>query len=358
MSFNLEVALQNSVIFLGGEEDVLRTRALKELVASGSGGDDFDLEHLECDSPVDSWVASAGTAPFLSPRRTVVVRHVNRVEPPDRNDLKTLPPTALLILVGDDENGDDSRQRKFGSNRDKWAKYVRAGGGYAEEFKQDLKALPALIRAEAKARGFQLQISNANLLAEMVGGSLSRANEELDKLALFANASGEIDDRAIRQVVVASREYNVFNLVESVVSGQVAQSLIQLRNLVGSTDKAQDAAISGIIPLVHRHYRLIWQARAVLDLGNDLARAKEHFLSKPNYATEPPYRQARLMAVARKLESDAIARSIACVAEADGKLKGMLTGYSTMDTLEQLVLNLAAFAKGTDAIRSPETSYA
>lgn len=357
MNISLDKVWPSRCIFLAGEEDLVRRRALADLVQRATpDGDDFDLEFFDGESAYDLWIASACTAPFLAARRTVIVRHVLRAEPPDRNDLKSLPETALLILVGDDEVGDDQKQRKLASNREKWTKFVQAGGGIVEAFKQDAKAAPGLIRAEVKARGFEMSVTAANLFGEMAGGSLSRASEELDKLVLYAGDSKVIDERAIRQVVVPSREYNVFSLVESIVAGQVSQSLLQLRNLVGSTDKAQEAAHSGIIPLVHRHLRLIWQARAVFEAGNSIDKASQSFLAKPNYAKEPPYRQARLMQVARKLEFGAISRCMALVADADAKLKGMLPSHSAMETLEQLVLGMASVAEDAEANRAARTS--
>src|SRR5687768_17322755 len=94
------------VAMLSGDEDALRTRALQELMAAATMEDDFDLQVMDAgDSSPMEWSASAGTTPFLSSRRTVVVRHLLRLDGIDTRGWGDLPETALMILVADEEGG-------------------------------------------------------------------------------------------------------------------------------------------------------------------------------------------------------------------------------------------------------------
>ena len=56
--------LESTIVFLGGDEGVLRQRSLHALVQAASEGDDFDVENFSGDtsSPVE-WLASCGTTP-------------------------------------------------------------------------------------------------------------------------------------------------------------------------------------------------------------------------------------------------------------------------------------------------------
>src|SRR5471030_1348080 len=117
MSFQPEKALKNRLILLEGEEEAWRQTALQELLAAAQiQRDDFDLQTFSADeSKPKDWFAAAGTSPFLADRRTVIVRHLLRlgIEELTGTKPKELPPTALVILVADDETGDDNKQARL-----------------------------------------------------------------------------------------------------------------------------------------------------------------------------------------------------------------------------------------------------
>lgn len=347
MTFAVEKALKSRVVLLVGEEEALRRRALQELIERvAPDGDDFDLSvvHGDVASPED-WLAQAGTTPFLAERRTVVVRHVLRCDDLDRFQPQHLPESALIILVADEEGGDE---QKLGRLQTKWEKAVTAGGGFVAKFSVDARSLPGQLREAAQRESVTLSVPAAQALAEMVGGSYSRGLDELEKLRLFVGEGGSISEAHVREVVVPSREWNVFRLVEAAVAGEVAVALAQLRILVTSAAKAEEAAFRNILPQLSRQVRLLWQARAVVEANakpeNVPASLAASFPDKPNFGKEPPYRQARLVSLARQLPYDKLRAAMALVSDADAKLKGMLPQYSAMDTLEQTVLGLAQLA--------------
>ena len=99
---------------LGGDEEELRRRAFHDILAAANiEKDDFDMVSMEADfqSPMD-WYASVSTSPFLSERRTTIIRHLLRcdVDKLKSVDLSKLPESSLLILIADDESGDDEQR--------------------------------------------------------------------------------------------------------------------------------------------------------------------------------------------------------------------------------------------------------
>src|SRR5206468_3285295 len=118
------------------------------------------------------------TAPFLSERRTIVVRHLLRREP-DGEDLakqmKLLPETGLLLLVADEEVGDENRQRRLASIRSAWEKVVKAAGGVVADFPTNAKQIRESIKNEAERLGKKISDASAESLAEMTGANFSRA---------------------------------------------------------------------------------------------------------------------------------------------------------------------------------------
>ena len=118
MPFSAPEALKRTIVLLSGEEHELRRRALTAILAElGPSDDDFDREEFDAgSSDYLTWMGSASTVPFLSERRVVIVRHILRQDPDDVK-LPDLPPSALLVLVADEEAGDDDKQRRFRTDR-------------------------------------------------------------------------------------------------------------------------------------------------------------------------------------------------------------------------------------------------
>lgn len=346
MAFSPTVALQKRLVLLTGEEHELRRRALTAILDTAAEADpDFDKEEFDAGSsqPLD-WVASAGTAPFISLRRVVVVRYLLRSDPEDVK-LGGLPDTALLILVGDDENGDDEKQGKVKRNRTAWEKAVGSAGGLVETFAMESKDIKSTVKAEAVALGKKMSDPAADTLIEMTGSSLSRAVDELQKVAIFVGDKAEIREADIKAVVVPSREWNVFVLVDALLQNQPGNALRQLKILVGAQSKAEDVAFRNILPQVSRNLRLLWQARLCIDAKVALENVPDSisrlFPTRNNLLKEKPWVCKKVMQSARMVDLNQIARSMEIVSETDARLKGALSSYSAMETLERMVLEIS-----------------
>lgn len=351
MTAEIEKALRHRVVMVAGDEEALRRRALRDLLEGmGMTKDDFDLETFDpSSSDPMQWVASVGTSPFLAPRRVAIVRHLLQCEA-DRLkgvELKNLPESSLLILVADDEGGSEDRvQRMKTTVRRGWEKAVTAGGGLVMAFDPDPKRAKEAIKREAAATGKKMSDRGLDALVEMTGGSLSRAVDEMEKLVLYVGDAEQIRESDVHAVVVASREWNVFRMVDAIVSNDVGEALRQLRVLVSNNTKAEDAAYRQILPQVSRQLRLIWQGRLCVDArcspADAPASVRSMFPEKPNLAKEQPYRQSAVMAAARRISLKRLARCLAVLADTDARLKGSLDAYTPLETLERMILEMAA----------------
>jgi DNA polymerase III subunit delta len=350
MSFNSKKVLGHRVVILGGTEEFLVRQALVELIQeAGLEKDDYDLETMSGDgNPVHNWLASAGTAPFLAPRRVVVVRQTLKAKLEELTDasLKALPETALLILVLDEESGET--RPTGGAKKRQLEKTVTAAGGIVVSFAADPKKTKEQIRAMIVSKGKNIAPNALETLVEMTGGSLSRAMEEVEKLILFSRSEA-ISDHDVRSTVVASREWNIWRMIDAMTQGDVGESLRQLRIVVASKGKVEDVAFSQLFPLVARQLRLLMQGRLCLDAGCQPQSAPDevraNFPSKPNLASESPYRQNSVMRSARNLSLDQITKAMTIVCDADARLKGLEASFSGMDTVERLVFELSATLK-------------
>jgi DNA polymerase-3 subunit delta len=347
-----EKVIKSPIVMISGDESVLRREALEEVLkAAEIAPDDFDLQVMDGESPASDWIASAGTAPFLAARRTVVVRYLLRSDIDRAKDLtwKNLPDYALLVLVADEENGDDDKQRRLKTARTNWEKLIKSAGGEVIDCKYDPRDLKSTIKVCADKLEKKITDRAVDTLLEMSAGNGSRAIEELDKLALYIGEEKTIQEADVRALVVPSREWNVFKMVDAVVDGDVATAMRQLRTLVGSTSKAEEHAFRSILPMMSRALRLIWQARVCLDARVDPTNAPDHiraaFMPKPNIATEGDFARNKAMRAARNVNLRQLAEMLQLASDCDSRLKGLLPSFSGMETLEQTLLRMVAVVK-------------
>lgn len=347
MKFDVGRALAHQVVLLTGDEEALRLSALNELVRAASEGDDFDVETFLGDtSSPKQWLASCGTAPFLSPRRVAVVRNVLRNE--DHADLgkPELPETALLVLVADEETSSDDR--KWGTRATSWAKAVDKAGLVCK-FSVDAKAFASYIQQAASDHDKKFSSSALNLFSEMTSQNLSHALGELDKLVLYSGENPQITDHDVRAVVVPSREYNIFGLVDAVLGGKGGAALEQLRLMMGNNPKVEGPAMRDVFPNLSRQFRLIWQARLILDAGGRQTSipkaASDMFPSHQNFLSQKEYPQKLAIRAAERLSLRQIGRCLDVLVMAESRMKGLEPAFSSQDALEMMVLELVGAVK-------------
>lgn len=344
MAIDLAKALKHRIVLLSGEEEVVRRRALGDLLGA-SGADEFDVESVEAGAqPQQQWIGSACTSPFLSDRRVVVVRKLLREDPP--TPLPELPESSLLLLVADDEIATDiDRQKRFDRVKKLWEVAVEKAGGLVHQGLVDPREARKELADAVKEWDKKLATTALDLLLEMTGGSMSRALEELEKAAIYAGAADTITETHVRAVTLASREYNVFRLVEGTLSGRRGEALRHLRTLMDSTNKPEELLFQRLFPEMSRQLRLLWQARICSEAGAQPSSAPPEiarlFASKPNLATQRDYAQRQYMKLARTVGFNQISECLRALADAEAEIKGLRPASGLTDTCERLVMRMA-----------------
>ena len=350
MTIDMAKHAESRIVMLCGTESYDRDDALSKLLqAVGVTSDDFDLEHFDADAAApNAWLASVGTAPFLAERRTVIVRHMFRSDPTEVKpaQLQALPPSSLLILVFDDEVNLDPTTDKTKKCLSGWKKLIEGAKGSYCEFKADPKEAKAILKRACDAAGVSTSDGALNVLVEMCGGNSSHGRQELDKLFLYVGEAKTIRETDVRTVAIPSRDWNVFRMIDSIFSKRPSDALAQLRIMMGSPTKAEEAAFRSILPMTARQLRLFWQARICLDSRcsptNVPGEILAFFPEKPNLASESPYRQTAIMSGARNATAAQITRCMEILSDTDGRLKGILFGFSAVETLETMVLQMCS----------------
>lgn len=347
-------ALEHRVLLLSGSEDVLRREALAEIREQLGDDDGFDTESFVAgEIDAQNWMASVGTLPFLAQRRTVFVRHLLRLDAKDtlaviEASMAALPASSLLVLVADDEPGDDDRQKTLDKRRSAWETAIKKLRGFVFEPKTDTKELHRMVKDRLAESGLTLSEKALTSLIEMTGGGLGRALEEADKLRLYVEPGAIVQAADVQAVVVPSRDWNVYKLVDAIVSGQLSQAMRQLRNLIGSSNKADSAAFQQIFPTLSSQFKLIWQARlcqeAKCDPQNPNDAVRSMLPMKGEISKEREWRIRPAVFAAKRLNLVRLTHCLGVLAEADARMKGQGASFSAIETLEQTVMRLVSIA--------------
>ncbi|MFM9872563.1 MAG: DNA polymerase III subunit delta [Fimbriimonadaceae bacterium] len=336
-------ALKHRLILIEGDFASERKKALDAILQAADLADDdaFDREMIMAsEKSIGEWISAASTVPFLADRRCVVVRNVLRVNPDDEelkntlSQLKSLPESALLILVADDEVRKDDDVSKQAGLAGPWRKAVKAMGGHILVFTLESAKGGRNLQDLVKASGKKLAPRTQNVLMEMVAGRPDRAEEELEKLILYVGSAQEITVEDVKRSVSAEPEHNIFQMCDACWRGDAGRALAQLQKLRGQTRDFQTEAIK-LIGFIAMQLRNIWQARGFIEKNPQGWEPEKGGLSKMK---DFPRRKA--IENAQRLSFTQILECQLALREASALITGQSLGVDSEETIEQLILRL------------------
>lgn len=302
-----------------------------ELGTSGALGDSTDRIDGASARP-DELLALCRTTPFLSAKRLVVVHGLLvRFETTGRrgrrkdsglgpweafvDGLRELPETTALVFL----DGEIGAQNPL----------LRALSPLAQvhEFKPLKQNEVAMwIRRRADRYGLALEARAVATLAQLVGSDLWTLDNELQKLATYADGQPVSEDD-VRSLVSLAREPNVFDMVDAVVEGRAKDAAELLQRLLAEGESPQ-----GLLALIARQYRLLLLTKELL---NQRVRA-------PEIAARlrlPPFVAQRLLKQAPAHTVERLRQAYRRLLEADLSVKRGV--YDDETALELLVVELA-----------------
>ncbi len=131
------------------------------------------------------------------------------------------PDTMLLVITG--------RLEREGL-ASAWCKAFERHGTVVQIWPVEIDALPRWISARARDRGIDIDRDGSRLLAERVEGNLLAAHQEIEKLAL-THGAGAIDEEGVATAVANSARYDVFQLGQAALAGDLPRGLRILEGL-------------------------------------------------------------------------------------------------------------------------------
>jgi DNA polymerase-3 subunit delta len=182
--------------------------------------------------------------------------------------------------------------------------------------------LTAWIRERAGQRKLRLENAAVNDLAEFVGDDLRQLDQELTKLADYA-AGRTVTQADVRLLVAATRAASIFELVDSLGTGNTARAASLMRHIL-DIDGEQPLIV---LTMIARQFRLLLQAKA---MQAKTARPQDvgQVLGVPDWTA------TKLLAQSSRHTFAGLQRSLEYVLAADEAIKtGKMTDREAMDVL-------------------------
>ncbi|HET9074271.1 MAG TPA: hypothetical protein VFN48_06800 [Solirubrobacteraceae bacterium] len=297
-----------------------RLRALAE-GASGAGG----LELFEGDSAAPDTVAAALNAMTIAlGRRFLIVDGVERWKDKELDALVGAlvdPPAETTVAFFAREDGRVKAPKRL-------HEAVRAAGGdiAAEETVKPWD-LPKWVSARGRELGLDLSADAARALVAHVGDRQQRLLRELEKIELTLRGPGqdprtplEVDAETVLEISAPSSQRKVWTFADGLLAGDPARAAALFGEL-----RAQGDRVGAMLFSVAGRLRDAHRVAAALEAGSTPAEAKRGLRM-------PPRAQDVLLADARRMGAERLARLVVAMAELEATTHGGGRGGVSEDT--------------------------
>jgi DNA polymerase III subunit delta len=278
------------------------------------------------DVTMDQVVSLAKGFPMMGDRQVVIVKEAQDMKEWKKDDdMKSLEaflnhPTPSTVLLFTYKNKTLDKRKKL------YKTLTKQGVVFESEKIRDYK-LAEWIEKYVAQRGFKINNTAAQLLAEYLGTDLSKVVNAINKLSIILPEKGEITPKVIEDNIGISKDYNVWELQKA-----LGQKDIMKANRIIHYFEANPKAnpIQMVLPSLYGYYSKLAMYMSLPDKRNAASE-----LGMNPYALND-YKEASAKYTAQKVE-----RIISHLRETDKKSKG-LDNYSVEDgeLMKELVFKI------------------
>ena len=294
------------VYLIYGTEERRLAQALDRLKRSLSevADLDFNLVTLRGESTsADEIIAAANTMPFMSDRRLVIVRDIERLSKVEIDRLvaylRNPSPTTTLVLVGEKV---DKRTALYSA--------VETTGVVAEYRAPKKSEYPQQVVEMFEARGRRIGRDAAEALVRAVGYDLSRLSLEVDKVVAYAGDERTLSRSEVEEVMSSTAGTSIFEFLDALGSRDCRTALERLNGLLD-----QGETIYSVHALAVRRVRDLLSTQALMRRGQSSTGALAAVLRRQEWQVRDFPRQAR------RFESDSLTAALIAAARTEAEMK-------------------------------------
>jgi len=338
------------VFYVRGDDPILRSAALDELVAELLGNDDRSLALEDFTVPgragadgdgesgaearttiVNGALNAAQSPPFMTERRVVVVRDVGNltagdVEPIVAYLADPLPTTALVFVAGGGRVA---------------AGLTKAWKGLVEERGPASEDTAAVLKDACAQAKLKLSADAQRLLTEHLGGAAGRVPAIVEVLASAYGEGATLDADDVAPYLGEQGAVPIWQLTNAIESGDVPAALGVLERLLHVTSASQPKPMHPlqIVATVQN-----W-LRKLARLDDPSVRSEQDAVAALGGKVKP-FPAKKALTMARALGTDGIGRAYELVWQADLDLKGG-SGAPPETVIEVLIVRLTRLVGAT-----------
>jgi DNA polymerase III subunit delta len=219
------------------------------------------------ETPIQTVLLEAETAPFLGERRMIVIDRFSAVTAQKQtvakgveHDLTALeqylehpaPYTVLVLMVHTDKLDE----------RKKLVKRLKAQAKVCVCMPMKPEECKAWISERFQEQSISIDPDAVELFLQLVGTDLQLLEMEMEKLALYTGKNGRVTVRTVNELVVKTPEQNVFSFVDFVVRQRMEFAIESYHELL-----LQKESPIYLLFLIARQFRLVLQTKLQLERG-------------------------------------------------------------------------------------------
>ncbi len=255
---------------ISGDEPLLVQETQDKLRAAARAAGCSERECFTVDGKFD-WAQLADATQALSlfgDRKIIELRFATKPDKAGREALEHYAANAgddnILIVTCD---ALDKRSLEA-----KWVKSLTANGALIRLWPVGRGELPAWIGKRLQSVGLTADQDAVELLADRVEGNLLAAAQEIDKLRIVLDESGDgptrLDSETVMRAVSDSARFDVFGLIDTALGGDTLKCLRKLDSL-----RAEGAEEIPLLALISRELRGLHQCASLVARGQPVSRA-------------------------------------------------------------------------------------
>ncbi len=316
------------VYLVSGEETLLVQECCDAVRAAARAAGCTEREIVDSEAPGFDWGQLAGNAASMSlfgDRKLVELRLPSGK--PGAEGSKALQEYLELSAGGDDILLIIAGKIDKQSTNSKWYKALDQAGATLQLWPVKASELPRWLQQRLRDAGLEIDRDALELLSDRVEGNLLAAVQEVEKLKLLADG-GRVSVTTVTEAVSDNARYNIFDMADSALAGNAADSVKMLRGLRAEGTEATIALWSLL-----KDIRTLQQARTAVDAGKRPQQALADLRVFKN-------RLGLMHSALERHPRGSLIRLMTRAAATDGAIKGFADG-KPWDQLENLVLALA-----------------
>jgi DNA polymerase-3 subunit delta len=317
-----------------GDEELLALEGADRIRARARADGYTERQVLTADSGFKwSELAFAGSSQSLFATRRILELRIPTGKPGTEGGealqryCADLPPDTLTLVQ---LPGLDWRAQKAA-----WFEALERSGVAVEAKAVSRKALPEWLAGRLRAQNQDADRETLDFIAERVEGNLLAAHQEVQKLALLLPA-GTVAHEQVREAVLDVARYDVFNLGEALLEGDV----LRLARMIDGL-KSEGTAPPLVLWAVAEEIRAIGRVLEAIGSGG----------TPPQLWRDAKVwgagHQALMQQHCRRFSREQVEAGIAHAARVDRMVKGLIRG-DLWDELLQLCLRFAGSAPARD----------